>query len=106
MYIEGSGSWKEEERLEQLIRADRPNLLTIEGTSLSGTGWAFTFGAEVGDSGVLTGERISPDGSAKYEYSFARRGGRITGVLKRYRREESGAFLPSPDEWVFEADRK
>ena len=106
VYTARTGGWQREERLELVVRADRPHFLAIEGIPLSRAGWAFAFDAELGDSGVLSGERISSDGSAKYEYSLARSHDRITGVLKRYQRGASGTLLQPPDEWVFEADRK
>ena len=106
VYTREGGDWRRDEPLRLILRADRPDFLFIEGIPLSDSGWAFGFGAKVGDSGVLAGERISDDGRVRYEYSFAREGDRLTGVLKRYRTGPEGLSLRSPDEWVFEARRK
>jgi hypothetical protein len=105
-YTASAGDWQQNRPLELIIRSDRPNSLGIAGNPLSPDGWSFALEIEAIPSSVLTGESISADGALRYEYSFARADAHITGVIKRYQGEAPEGAFPSPDEWVFEVDRR
>lgn len=105
VYTRQTGSWQQEERLVLTLMSTRLNVLRIEGSPSSPGGWDFVFDIELDGAGVLNGEKLTSDGTAKYEYSFARSDDEITGVVKRHQRESSRDSFHPPDEWVFKVRR-
>jgi len=105
VYVRSAGDWLQDVDLELVVRSPRPNVLTFAGVPATG-GWAFALEVRAVQGGVLAGDRTAPDGLARYEYSFARTGDRITGLIKRHGRVDPHDNLQLPDEWVFEAQRE
>ena len=104
-YTRQAGRWQQQERLVLILMSTRLNALRIKGSPSSSGGWDFVFDIELDGAGVLNGEKLISDGTAKYEYSFARSDDEITGVIKRHQRESHSDPFPPPDEWIFKVRR-
>jgi len=114
-HYEGTGSvytkevraWRQNEHLRLIVLSNSENTLRIVGKPAASEEWTFALvDIEVNRSNILDGEQLAPAGAAKYEYSLAKSGDTIAGVIKLRRREDANGPFQPPDEWVFEVHRR
>jgi hypothetical protein len=105
-YAAASGAWAPISHVTLSVFAAAPGHVVLAGSVADTTIFRLDVDLAATPPGVLTGTQQETDGAPLFSYSFALRGPRVTGLIRRYPAGMQPSPEATPDEWMIDVMRE